>query len=107
VIGTVTKAALVLTPGIVLVWGSRCCSWVATALVRARLGRPRLVDPRLVDPGPVEPARLAAQASAVGYLPHLPSDPMCWGAFSIELALGLGMIAVGLLGYRRRDIAGR
>ena len=42
-----------------------------------------------------------------GFLPHLPTDPMRWGAFSIELALGLGMMALGLVAYRRRDIAGR
>jgi ABC-2 type transport system permease protein len=42
-----------------------------------------------------------------GWLPHLPSDPMRWGAFSIELALGLAMLVLGLVGYRRRDIAGR
>jgi len=42
-----------------------------------------------------------------GYLRHLPSDPMRWGAFSIELGAGLAMAALGLLGYRRRDIAGR
>jgi len=32
---------------------------------------------------------------------------MRWGAFSIELGAGLAMVALGLVGYRRRDIAGR
>ncbi len=42
-----------------------------------------------------------------GFLPHLPTDPMRWGTFTLELALGLGMMALGLVAYRRRDIAGR
>lgn len=42
-----------------------------------------------------------------GHLPHLPGDPMRWGAVLIETAVGVGLLVAGLIGYRRRDIAGR
>lgn len=39
-----------------------------------------------------------------GHLPHLPTDDMAWTPVLIELAIGVGLIVVGLLGYRRRNI---
>lgn len=39
-----------------------------------------------------------------GYLSHLPRDEMDWVPFAIELANGLGLIVIGLVGYRRRNI---
>ena len=42
-----------------------------------------------------------------GYLPHLPTDRMAWAPVVIEGGIGLALVTVGLLGYRRRDIAGR
>ena len=108
VIGTVTKAALVLTPGIVLVLGFAMLllGWRPRwyGLVWVVLGWSILVSWILALWNPPD---WLLKLQPWGYLPHLPSDPMRWGAFSIELALGLGMVAVGLLGYRRRDIAGR
>ncbi len=108
VIGTVTRAALVLTPGIVLVLG----------FAMLMLGwRPRLYVLVWVVVGWSilaswilslwNPPDWLLKLHPWGYLPHLPSDPMRWGAFSIELGLGLAMMALGLLAYRRRDIAGR
>lgn len=41
-----------------------------------------------------------------GYLAALPRDPMNWTAFAVELALGLVLVMIGLVGYRRRDIVG-
>ena len=42
-----------------------------------------------------------------GHLPHLPTDPMNWTPVLAETAIGAGLLAVGLIGYRRRDVAGR
>lgn len=39
-----------------------------------------------------------------GYLAHLPRDEMDWRPFAIELALGLFLVVLGLVGYRRRNI---
>lgn len=42
-----------------------------------------------------------------GHLPHLPTDPMNWTPVLLETAIGTVLLAVGLIGYRRRDVAGR
>lgn len=42
-----------------------------------------------------------------GHLPQLPTDSLTWTAISVESALGLALLAAGLVGYRRRDIRGR
>jgi ABC-2 type transport system permease protein len=107
-VGSLTKAALVLTPGVLLVLG------FAMLLVG---WRPRWYG---LAWAVIAWSMLASWVFALfnppdwllklqpwGYLPHLPSDPMRWGAVSIELAAGLAMVALGLIGYRRRDIAGR
>lgn len=44
------------------------------------------------------------QVNPWGYLAHLPRDEMDWTAFGIELAIGLALIVIGLIGYRRRNI---
>lgn len=39
-----------------------------------------------------------------GHLSHLPEEPMNWLPFTLELALGAGLIVLGLVGYRRRSV---
>jgi len=107
-IGTLTKAALVLTPGILLVLGFAMLlvGWKPRwyGLVWAVIGWSMLASWVFAL---FNPPDWLLKLQPWGYLPHLPSDPMRWGAFSIELGAGLAMVALGLLGYRRRDIAGR
>jgi ABC-2 type transport system permease protein len=107
-IGSLTKAALVLTPGIVLVLGFAMLlvGWKPRwyGLVWAVIGWSMLASWVFAL---FNPPDWLLKLQPWGYLPHLPSDPMRWGAFSIELVAGLAMVALGLVGYRRRDIAGR
>lgn len=42
-----------------------------------------------------------------GHLPKLPSDDLVWTPIVAQSALGLALLAAGLVGYRRRDIHGR
>ena len=42
-----------------------------------------------------------------GHLPKLPTDDLTWTAIVVESMIGLALLAVGLVGYRRRDIRGR
>jgi ABC-2 type transport system permease protein len=108
VIGTITNASLVMIPGIVLVMGFAMLlvGWLPRwyGLVWVLIGWTMFVSWILAL---FSPPDWLLKLQPWGFLPHLPSDPMRWGAFSIELALGLAMVVVGLLGYRRRDIAGR
>ena len=108
VIGTITNASLVLIPGIVLVMGFAMLlvGWLPRwyGLVWVVIGWTMFVSWILAL---FSPPDWLLKLQPWGWLPHLPSDPMRWGAFSIELALGLAMLALGLFGYRRRDIAGR
>jgi ABC-2 type transport system permease protein len=107
-VGTITVASLVMLPGIVLVMGLAMLlvgllpRWYG--IVWAVLGWSILVS--WIMPL-FDPPDWLLRLHPWGFLPHLPTDPMRWGAFSIELALGLGMMALGLVAYRRRDIAGR
>jgi ABC-2 type transport system permease protein len=105
---TLTKAALVLTPGILLVLGFAMLlvGWKPRwyGLAWAVIGWSMLASWVFAL---FNPPDWLLKLQPWGWLPHLPSDPMRWGAFSIELALGLAMLALGLVGYRRRDIAGR
>jgi ABC-2 type transport system permease protein len=107
-VSSLTKAALVLTPGIVLVLGFAMLlvGWQPRwyGLVWAVIGWSMLASWVFAL---FNPPDWLLRLQPWGYLPHLPSDPMRWGAFSIELGAGLAMVALGLLGYRRRDIAGR
>ena len=41
-----------------------------------------------------------------GHLPKLPADPMNWWPVVIETVVGLGLIVVGAVGHRRRDLIG-
>lgn len=108
VIGTLTKAALALTPGLVLVlgFGMLLVGWTPRwyGLAWAVIGWSMLASWVLAL---FNPPDWLLKLQPWGYLPHLPTDPMRWGAFSIELGAGLAMVALGLVGYRRRDIAGR
>ena len=42
-----------------------------------------------------------------GHLPKLPTDDFSWTAITVETAIGLAFLGLGLMGYRRRDIRGR
>ncbi|WP_432559092.1 ABC transporter permease [Granulicoccus sp. GXG6511] len=42
-----------------------------------------------------------------GHLSVIPRDAMDWTPFAIELAIGVALLVVGLVGYRRRSIVGR
>jgi ABC-2 type transport system permease protein len=107
-VGSLTTAALVLTPGVLLVLGFAMLvvGWKPRwyGLVWAVIGWSMLASWVFAL---FNPPDWLLKLQPWGYLPHLPSDPMRWGAFSIELGLGLAMMALGLLAYRRRDIAGR
>ncbi|HEY8664365.1 MAG TPA: hypothetical protein VIL68_12195 [Propionibacteriaceae bacterium] len=107
-IGSLTKAALVLTPGVLLVLGFAMLlvGWKPRwyGLAWAVIGWSMLASWVFAL---FNPPDWLLKLQPWGYLPHLPSDPMRWGAFTIELIAGLAMVALGLLGYRRRDIAGR
>lgn len=47
------------------------------------------------------------RAQPWGHLSLPPRDTMDWTPFLVELAIGLVLIVLGLVGYRRRDIHGR
>ncbi|MGV8845987.1 ABC transporter permease [Tessaracoccus sp.] len=42
-----------------------------------------------------------------GHLPKLPQDNLTWLPIVVESVLGVALLALGVLGYRRRDIHGR
>lgn len=107
-IGTLTGAAAVLLPGVWLMiglgffligWAPRLygvvwavlgwtifCTWLAALFT-------------LPD--------WVVRVQPWGRLPHLPSDPMTWTAVLVETAVAALLFGFGLVGYRRRDIAGR
>ncbi|HSN11481.1 MAG TPA: hypothetical protein VLS51_05165 [Propionibacteriaceae bacterium] len=107
-VGEITRAALVLTPGVVLVLGlgMLLVGWLPRwyGLVWVAIGWTMFVSWILTLWNVPE---WVTKLQPWGYLPHLPSEPMRWGAFSVELVAGLALLALGLVGYRRRDIAGR
>lgn len=102
---TFAKAAAALVPGVVLVVG------VAMALIGWRpswygvtwalLGWTMFVS--WLGPLFALPQWLL-QLHPWGHLPHLPTDPFTWTVVVVETALGVGLIALGLIGYRRRNI---
>lgn len=108
IVGAVTQGALALIPGIIVVMGlAMLLIGVVPRLygiVWALLGWSMIASwimPLFDLPDWV------SKLHPWGYLPHLPSEPMHWVAFTVELVAGLAMMGLGLLGYRRRDIAGR
>jgi ABC-2 type transport system permease protein len=107
-VGEITRAALVLTPGVVLVLGlgMLLVGWLPRwyGLVWVAIGWTMFVSWILTLWNVPE---WVTRLQPWGYLPHLPSEPMRWGAVSVELVAGLALLALGLVGYRRRDIAGR
>lgn len=42
-----------------------------------------------------------------GHLPHLPTEALTWPAILSEGGVGLTLLVLGVIGYRRRDIVGR
>ncbi len=108
VIGTITTASLALIPGIVLVMGFAMLlvGWLPRwyGLAWVVIGWSMVASWVLAL---FNPPDWLIRLQPWGFLPHLPSDPMRWGAFSLELGLGLAMVVAGLVGFRRRDIAGK
>ena len=107
-VGTITVASLALIPGVVLVMGFAMLvvGWRPRwfGLVWAVVGWTIFTSWVLTLWSPPD---WLLRLQPWGWLPHLPSEPMRWGAFTLELVLGAVMLGLGLVGYRRRDIAGR
>ncbi len=106
-VGTYTRSALGLLPGLWLVLGFAMLliGWAPrlTGLVWGLLGWALFATwfSVLFD----LPVWLT-KMQPWGYLPHLPRDPMGWTAFLVELMLAMALVVVGLVGYRRRGIPG-
>lgn len=107
-VGRVLGGGLALLPGV----------WLVVGLAMAILGWvPRLgAVPWLVVAWSMLVGWLGAviglpdaalTATPFGYLPKLPGEPMSWPAVLAETAGAALLVALGLLGYRRRDIVGR
>lgn len=105
---TFFKAALVFLPGLAVVIGLAIAliGWVPRAfgVVWALLGWTILVS--WILPLFNLPHWLIT-LQPWGHLPHLPTDALSWTPILIESALGLGLVALGYAGYRRRDVQGR
>jgi ABC-2 type transport system permease protein len=102
---TTFSAALVLTPGIVVIAGLALAilGWAPRwfALAWAVVGWSVLatwIGPLFNAPN------WLIQLQPFGHLPHLPVDQFSWLAVTLETLLGAGLAAFGLVGYRRRDI---
>lgn len=104
-LGTYTRSALGLLPGLWLVLGVAMLliGWLPrfTGLVWAVLGWTLFATwfSVLFDL-PTWLTRLHPW----GHLAHLPRDPMDWTAFTVELVLAVALMVLGLVGYRRRGI---
>lgn len=107
-LGTVTGAALALAPGtwltvgmamLLIGWAPRLAwlGWVVVgwSLFTVWVGALLDLPDWLIDATPF--ARLS----------QLPVDPMDWGAFWGTAALAAVFVALGLIGYRRRDLGSR
>ncbi|GAB2472005.1 ABC transporter membrane-spanning protein [Luteococcus sediminum] len=104
-VGTYTRTALGLLPGLVLVTGAMMLliGWLPrlTGLVWALLGWTMFCTWFAVL---FDLPDWLVRLQPWGHLAHLPRDPMDWTAFTIESALAIALLALGLLGYRRRAI---
>ena len=105
IVGTVAGAALALAPGV----------WLIVGLTMALLGlAPRLLSLAWAVVGwslfvtwvgaVLNLPDWALQATPFAALPQLPVEPMAWTPVLLETALAAGLVAVGIAGYRRRDI---
>lgn len=105
VVGDVTRAAVVLIPGVLLVLGLAMLllGWAPRrfGLIWAVLGWTMFVT--WLGPLFDLPTWLL-RAQPWGHLPHLPSEAMAWGQVLLESGVGLALLALGLWGYRRRGI---
>lgn len=103
--GSYTKTAALLLPGLLLIVGFAVClvGWLPrlTGLSWALLGWTMFTVwfAELFDV-----PKWLLKIQPWGYLAHPPRDEMDWTAFSIELAIAVALLVVGLIGYRRRNI---
>ena len=69
-------------------------AWVALglALVFGMLGRLLQLPAALLDVSPYT------------HMPALPTGDMQWGPVFVELAVAVALVAVGIAGFRRRDV---
>lgn len=104
-VGDLVGAAAALLPGVLLVVGLAMAlvGWAPRRwwLVWVVLGWSMLVSwlgPVLGMP------HWLLQLQPWGHLPKLPADDVSWWPVVVETALGLALLAAGLVGYRRRGI---
>lgn len=108
VLWTLTKATLCMVPGLGLVLGFAMFleGWAPRLfpLVWVVLGWSVLVSwiGALLDL-----PDWAVKLQPWAHLPHVPSEPVTWGWIVGESLIGLGLLVLGVVGYRRRDILGR
>lgn len=106
VIGQIGNAALVLAPGLWLIvglamalhgWAPRLgiIPWVVVGWSLFMLWLGGILD---------IPERLV-QATPFAALPQLPVEPLDWTPIVVMTGLAVVLVAVGLVGFRRRDIA--
>lgn len=108
IVGRVVGGGLALLPGV----------WLVVGLAMTVVGWvPRLaVLPWLVVAwsmlvnwlgGILKLPEAALNATPFAQLPKIPGEPMAWPPVLIESLVAVLLVALGLVGYRRRDIAGR
>ena len=106
VIGQIGGAALVLAPGLWLIvglamalhgWAPRLgiIPWVVVGWSLFMLWLGGILD---------IPERLV-QATPFAALPQLPVEPLDWTPIVVMTGIAVVLVAVGLVGFRRRDIA--
>lgn len=104
-VGTYTRSALALLPGLWLVLGLAMAlvGWLPrfTGLVWAVLGWTLFATWFSVL---FEVPAWLTRVHPWGHLAHLPRDPIDWTAFWVELVLAVMLVVLGLVGYRRRAI---
>lgn len=107
-LGTLTKGALVLLPGVALVMGVGMLTigWAPRwfGVTWAVLGWSMFASwllPLFTVPD------WLIRLQPWGHLPHLPVDPLDWTPIVDTSALALAFIVAGLVGFRRRNIQGR
>lgn len=104
-IGALTAGALVFVPGVLLVvgLGMVLIGWAPNAfgLIWVVVGWTIFaswIGPLFNLPDWV------LRLTPWGHLPHLPADPLTWTAILIESGVAIVAIALGMVGYRRRNI---
>lgn len=105
VVADITKASLAMLPGLLLVVGLAMLliGWAPRLMgvVWGVLGWTMFVS--WIGPLFDIPDWLL-KLHPWGHLPHLPSDELTWTAIVVETIVGLLLLALGLVGYRRRNV---